>query len=848
MKIKSTLIAATSALAITVAAPSSVVAGPSYDFAMRLQGQNQINYATQTIANYSRIIPLYENLVNRFSQYSWAASFRTRLEAYREEVRLLQGILDQQTEAVTEVGKETVWSSEFDVTQRGTERLVDTRIRKMEEQANGMMRVYEEITRMYEREDTVRRYRGRVIYTIYSNGERVPLVSPLLLSTNTVVEQRQEQERNFVREYAIVAPEEEAPTSEFGTPTANVLTAEEYRARDDVMMGGTQNYMDAALNTNSNINPDYVNRESGLAPYANSLGNIGAPEAWARGWTGQGSTIAILDTGIDMDHPEFAGRIVATECFTGMCDAGYETIQDGNRYSHGTHVAGIAAAALDGVGTTGVAPDANLLIGKTAWDNGFFDMNLLPRAIEWSARNGADAINISGAVNVDSTYKNSIVSLGDGFFQATDTRSTYSTNGYNNMMADALLPSLGEAITGSEAVVVIAAGNQGLDTPNFPAHYAIAEDANGELLLGGQVLIAGNWDVRANRIHASSNRAGTMCFDVAADGTCNNDRRISDFYLMAPGQYVAAPDANGDYRLNSGTSMAAPAVSGGVALIHQMWPHMTGENIARLLLNTADKDIAGYDVNVHGQGLMDLNEATTPQGVIGIPTTGRVDGAIATLGGMNIAGANIGAISSLMVVDDYDRDFYVDGNELNNATFAGPASFSQMAAITIPGDGINFSFDQNNIGLSAEIDNWTIGATVESETFLGNYADNALIDVNGAQTVYAGYNWEQSVGETTFFAGATVGLTNLNVNSDAMMKSADTMISNSANIGFQQPLGGGVFSFTAGLPVGIVSGNGNFDVASSVTATGDIETTQMSGSLANNTRPVRLGINWSVSF
>jgi subtilisin family serine protease len=850
MKIKSTLIAATSALAISIAAPSISEAGARYDFAMGLKGQNQITYAQAIIKNYNRMIPLYERLVNAYGHYSWAASFKSRLNDYREEVRLLQTIIDQKAEQEplpTKVGTEVVWSKEFDVVQTGVEQLVDTRIKEVEEESDGMMRVYEEITRLYEREDTVRRYRGRVTYTIWSNGERQPLVNPLLLSTEKRVTARNETERKFVREYAIVVPEEE-PASEFGTPTEGVLTAEQYRDRDDVMMGGTQNYMDAAHNTNPNINPDYINRESGLAPYANSLGYINAPEAWAKGWTGKGSTIAILDTGIDMDHSEFAGRIKAAECFTGMCNAGYETVDDGNKYSHGTHVAGIAAAALDGKGTTGVAPDADLLIAKTAWNNGYYEMAALPEAITWSVNNGADAINVSGNVNVDFTYRNSITGLGDGVFRSTDTRSTYATLGYNNMMGEYLLPSLTEAMSGNEAVLVVAAGNQGLDTPGFPAHYAIAEDASGELSLGGRVLVAGNWDVRTNKIHRTSNRAGTMCFDVAADGTCATDRRISDYYLLAPGVNVAAPDNSGEYRLNSGTSMAAPAVTGGVALIHQMWPHMKGENIAQLLLNTADKTITGYDENIHGQGLMDLNEATTPQGVVGIPTTGRVDGATSSVsGGMAIAGANIGAISSLMVVDDYDRDFYVDGNNFNNAKFTGPASYDAMTAITIPSEVVDVSFDERNFGVSTDIENWTIGATIESETFLGNYANNELIDVNGAQTVYAGYNWTQSVGETQFFAGATMGITNLNVG-NAMMKSADLMVSNSANIGFQQNVGGGVFSFTAGLPVGISSGSGHFDVASSVSTTGDIETTQMSGSLANNDRPVQLGINWKVTF
>lgn len=859
MKLKSTLIAATSALAIVVAASSPANAGPQYDFAMRLNGQNQINYVNAIIANYNRTIPVYENLVNRYGHYSWAASFKTRLQQMRDEVSLLQGILDAQTDVVTEVGKETVYSAEFDVVQQGVEQLAETRVREVEEEADGIVRVYEEITRLYERPDTVRHYRGRVIYTIYSNGERVPLVSPELLSTKTVVEARQETERNFLREYAVVAIAEPTVDSEFGIPTENVLTAEEYRNRDDVMMAGTQNYMTAALTTNSRINPDYINRVGGMAEYANSLGYVGAPEAWAKGWTGLGSTIAILDTGIDLDHPEFAGRIAGAECFSDMCNdprlvaAGTnETIQDNNRYSHGTHVAGIAAAALDGVGTTGVAPDAELLIAKVASDSGYVDMTKVDDAIRWAVSNGADVMNLSANFNVDTIYRNSVISLGNGVFTATDTRSTYATAGYTNLMTDDyMLPAFAESMQGHDAVIVMAAGNQRLEYPTFPAHFAIAEDENGDLLLGGRAIIAGNWDVKAQKLASVSNAAGTMCFDVAADGTCNSDRRISDWYILAPGQNVASTDANGGYRINSGTSMAAPTVSGGVALIHQMWPHMKGENIVQLLLNTADKTIAGYDVNVHGQGLMDLDEATNPQGAIGIPTTGRIDGYnsnIANVRTMSIAGANISALSSMMVVDDYDRDFYVNGNNMNMASASTALSYTDFAGLTIMGNAANLSVSQDgSFALERDFGGFAVGVLNETETFLGNRANNMLVDVNGATTVYAGVNYEYTDGAATWFGAANIGVTELDVG-NSMMKSASSLVSNSATFGAKLNTGNGTFAFTAGLPVAITSGDATFEMAQSVSVSGDIEVASMTSSLANTARQVDFGVSYEFNI
>ena len=156
--------------------------------------------------------------------------------------------------------------------------------------------------------------------------------------------------------------------------------------------------------------------------------------AWSRGYTGKGSTIAILDTGIDLDHSEFEGKIKDAKCFTSSCKSGYETVQDKNRYSHGTHVAGIAAANLDGVGTTGVAPDADLLIAKTAWDFGMFDFSTVDEAIAWSVEHGADVINISANYNFDRTYMNSTTEVSPGVYFANDTRGrngiTYDKYGY----------------------------------------------------------------------------------------------------------------------------------------------------------------------------------------------------------------------------------------------------------------------------------------------------------------------------------------------------------------------------------------------------------------------------------
>ncbi|TDW87163.1 PA domain-containing protein [Kribbella pratensis] len=291
------------------------------------------------------------------------------------------------------------------------------------------------------------------------------------------------------------------------------------------------------------------------ATLSDTTTQIGAPEVWQGGNTGQGVDVAVLDTGIDAAHPDFGGRIVASQSFVPGQDVT-------DRNGHGTHVASTIAGtgAASGGKEQGVAPGAGLHIGKVLNDDGSGQDSWILAGMEWAARDQrAEVISMS---------------LGSGPTDGTDPMS----QAVNTLSAE----------TG--ALFVIAAGNSGPDPYSVSAPGA----ADAALTVGAVD--------SADRLASFSSRGPRL-----GDSAVKPD-------LTAPGVGVLAarsqysPEGEGPYVAMNGTSMATPHVAGAAALLANAHPDWTGQQLKDALVSTT-KTTQQYSPFAAGTGRLDVATA-----------------------------------------------------------------------------------------------------------------------------------------------------------------------------------------------------------------------------------------------
>ncbi|WP_232466146.1 S8 family serine peptidase [Diaminobutyricimonas sp. LJ205] len=280
------------------------------------------------------------------------------------------------------------------------------------------------------------------------------------------------------------------------------------------------------------------------------LDDYGIREAWTT-TQGEGVTIAVIDSGIDSNHPDLAGAVVGGKDFSGLGAANGQTpVGNPRTNGHATMVASLAAGrgtnGTDGV--IGVAPAASLLSLSMGFGEGSRPSDdQIAEAVRWAVDNGADVINMSLTRN-------------------TLDWPTSWDDAFSYAMAN-------------DVVVVAAAGNRGSGTVEVGA----------PATMPGVLTVAG------------VDRSGTASFDASSQGITIG--------VSAPSEDLVGAAPGGGHVTWQGTSGATPIVAGLVALVRSAFPALDAANVINRIVATAeDAGTPGPDP-LYGNGLIDAAAA-----------------------------------------------------------------------------------------------------------------------------------------------------------------------------------------------------------------------------------------------
>ena len=354
-------------------------------------------------------------------------------------------------------------------------------------------------------------------------------------------------------------------------------------------MSGSWSAADA-LASNPNVTrilPDGAVQLSSADVVPTGVARTGAPVAHGDGLTGEGAVVAVIDSGIDLTHPDLVGNLHPT-LGKNCLDPPQNSAPPQDLNGHGTHVAGIVAAAANDVGVIGVAPEATLVpvqafdaLGNAHWSN-------VICGIDYVAAH-ADEIDVAN------------MSFGD-----LSTLPTTCGDGAPVDDIDALHEAICGAMTAG-VVMVAAAGNNAIDSQGFvPASFPEVITVSALTDLDGAPGASGGCLV-----------FGAICDDSFSSLFSNYGASIE---VMAPGFEILST-VPGGYATKDGTSMAAPHVAGAIALMRSADPGLTQAEIAYMIRRNGecpDGTMAAADATCAGQGLWQLDPDAIPEPLLDV--------------------------------------------------------------------------------------------------------------------------------------------------------------------------------------------------------------------------------------
>jgi len=478
---------------------------------------------------------------------------------------------------------------------------------------------------------------------------------------------------------------------------------------------------------------------------------IGTSIPYQSGYDGSGIVVSIIDTGIDLNHPDLEGQIIGGYDFVDND----EIPEDTN--GHGTQVAGIIASNGN---LKGIAPNSKILMYKVSEDGESVPSHLIIKAIEKSIEDNADIINISLGINQTNTKIDQVVNkaVKNNIFVVTAAGnfgpelSTIGSPGINpnaitvgatfNNVTSSLVSTF--EIDDKTFNVFPMVGTQALTEPITSqiifGKYGRANDLLENDVEGSILLIERGSDIEIEIIYFSDKEKNAAYVGARAIIVYNNEPGIffgeliheyvdegyeptipalsvsrddgliikeilqsdtkgtldvfyhpdfvayfssrgpvSPFYikpdLVAPGAFINTTDINGEYKISSGTSFAAPHVAGTAALILQKNPELTPQELKSILMTTSEIVYDQFDdrfpIEVSGNGRIDVSKAINAELIIMPPNlifdlspANQIQTKHLKINGIDVESMSIRFEESHIVDFDYDLE---DENLVINA-------------------------------------------------------------------------------------------------------------------------------------------------------------------------------------
>ncbi|MCH9852442.1 MAG: S8 family serine peptidase [Alphaproteobacteria bacterium] len=498
---------------------------------------------------------------------------------------------------------------------------------------------------------------------------------------------------------------------------------------------------------------------------ATGLDAIRASYAYDKGYTGKGQTVSVLDTPFFTSHAEFKGGNVSTfitgyDASSGNSNISCSKTCNNSKTYHGTHVAGIIGARKNTISlkesknTHGVAYEAKIkpiaVFSQTGSDNKNSSQlvkainagsgtNIIAMNNSWGSERKA-CVNYNGERYYYARHPGGSFLRDDCFTTANERPSTVQLTAWKNAV-------------NKGTIVVFSNGNHGFNSENgtvnlyydknFTSNSKVVVRVNSSSLFGGSKANIPSYEGRFPEYDGALK--GKWITVVAVDGNNNiapfsNGCGVTKNYcLAAPGVGIHGPThttGSSQWANFTGTSQAAPHVSGSIALLKQAFPSMSSAEIVTLLFDSAsDLGKKGTD-DVYGRGMLNLQVAFEPLGNVNAVTVDNQPfGATFTDTSLTLAnhfGTQLHHVN-IGIGDDYNRVFIASPTKIDREPitlslddymqdFTSASDHAETYALT-PQANLNYQADDNKVWMKLIYD---YGNSTASAAFYDNQQPKIL--------------------------------------------------------------------------------------------------------------------------